>query len=117
MEKLECCIDKTVHADIVKQACDKMFSADEFEDMSMLFKMFADATRLKIMKALLEHEMCVCDLAALLNMTHSAVSHQLASLKKMRLVRSSKSGKNVYYNLADEHIEQIISTAYVHIKE
>ena len=117
MSRLECCTDKTVHKEIVEQACSKMFSNDEFEDMSMLFKMFADATRLKIMKALLEHEMCVCDLAVLLNMTHSAISHQLASLKKMRLVKSSKVGKNVYYNLADEHIEQIISTAYIHIKE
>ena len=117
MDRLECCKDKTVHMEVVNQIHSKMFSNEEFEDMSMLFKMFADATRLKIMKALLEHEMCVCDLAELLNMTHSAISHQLASLKKMRLVRSSKVGKNVYYNLADEHIEQIISTSYIHVKE
>lgn len=91
--EIEVCKEKVVHEEVVKQVLPKMFSKDEFEDMSMLFKMFADATRLKIMKALLEHEMCVCDLAALLNMTHSAISHQLASLKKMRLVRADKNGK------------------------
>ena len=109
--------DRIVHPEIVEEVEKKMLSEEEFEDLSLLFKMFADPTRLKVLKALFEQEMCVMDLAVLLKMTHSAVSHQLASLKKTRLVRSRKEGRVVYYSLDDAHIEKIFQTALEHIQE
>ena len=109
--------DRIVHPEIVEEVEKKMLSEEEYEDLSLLFKMFADPTRLKVLKALFEQEMCVMDLSVLLKMTHSAVSHQLASLKKTRLVRSRKEGRVVYYSLDDDHIEKIFQTALEHIRE
>lgn len=117
MENEELMQEKVVHMDVVQAVEKQMLSEEEFDDLSQLFKMFADATRLKILKALFEKEMCVGDLAYLLKMTHSAVSHQLASLKKSRLVRARKDGKAVYYSLDDTHIEQIFSKAQEHVRE
>ena len=105
-----------LHADVVEMVQKKMLNPDEFADLSLLFKMFADPTRLKILKALFESEMCVGDLAALLNMSHSAVSHQLSSVKKTRLIRYRKTGKVVYYSLNDAHIEDIFAKALEHIR-
>ena len=78
----------------------------DVDDMSLIFDMFSDSTRLKIMNALFVSELCVGDLAALLQMSTSAISHQLSSLKKTKLVKTKKIGKNVYYSMADEHIEK-----------
>lgn len=94
-----------------------MIKESEFDDMSMLFNMFADSTRLKIMNALFYEELCVSDLCQVLQMSPSAVSHQLASLKKTKLVKSRKVGKNVYYSMSDEHIKNIWKMAYDHITE
>jgi ArsR family transcriptional regulator len=94
-----------------------MITERDYDDMSLIFQMFSDSTRLKIMSALFVSELCVGDLAALLEMSTSAVSHQLASLKKTKLVTSRKIGKNVFYSMADEHIENIYRMAYEHIKE
>lgn len=89
----------------------------QFEEMSLLFKMFSDSTRLKILHMLFENERCVSDFVDELQMSQSAVSHQLASLKKTHLIKSRKSGKNVYYSLADEHIESIFKMALDHVNE
>lgn len=105
-----------LHKETVEMVKEKMLTREEFADLSLLFKMFADSTRLQILKALFESEMCVGDLAALLEMTHSAVSHQLSSLKKTRLIRSRKDGKVVYYSLNDDHIEDIFVKALEHIR-
>ena len=85
--------EKIVHPEIVAEVEKKMLSESEFEDLALLFKMFADSTRLKVLKALFEREMCVGDLAVLLKMTHSAVSHQLASLKKPGWCAAVKTAK------------------------
>ena len=90
---------------------------DVTEQMSVLFKMFADSTRLKIMQVLLNNELNVCEIAYLLNMTHSAISHQLATLKMTNLVKSRKNGKEVYYSLSDEHVSSIIAIGKEHIME
>ena len=79
--------------------------------------MFADATRIKILWILLESEMCVCELAEILGMTQSAISHQLSVLKQMKLVKNRREGKTVYYSLADGHIQTIISQGMEHIAE
>ncbi len=81
------------------------------------YKVFGDATRVKILCVLLESEMCVCDLAELLGMTQSAISHQLRVLKQMKLVKNRREGKTVYYSLADGHIQAIISQGMEHIQE
>ncbi len=81
------------------------------------YKVFGDATRVKILCVLLESEMCVCDLAELLGMTQSAISHQLRVLKQMKLVKNRRDGKTVYYSLADRHIQAIISQGMEHIQE
>jgi hypothetical protein len=94
-----------------------LLNEDEINGMSMLFSMLADGTRLKIMSALFISEMCVGDLAMLLNMTTSAISHQLSSLKKTKLVRTRKEGKNVFYSMDDEHIENIFKVTYLHVRE
>ena len=94
-----------------------MICEADVDDMSLIFDMFSDSTRLKIMNALFVSELCVGDLAALLQMSTSAISHQLSSLKKTKLVKTKKIGKNVYYSMADEHIEKIYQMTYEHIKE
>lgn len=95
----------------------EMLREREYDDLSMIFEMFGDSTRLKIMNALFARELCVSDLAAVLEMSHSAVSHQLSSLKKTKLVVSRKVGKQVYYSMADEHIKLIYKMALDHIRE
>lgn len=100
------------------ELCKKnMLKEKDYDEMSLIFDMFGDSTRLKIMNALFTHELCVGDLASLLEMSTSAISHQLASLKKTKLVVTRKIGKNVYYSMADEHIENIYRMAYEHINE
>lgn len=111
-------IEETIdHQAKIEQVAEMMLKEEEFADLALLFKMFADETRCKILKALSVSEMCVGDLCALLQLSQSAVSHQLASLKKTRLVRSRKSGKTVYYSLNDQHIFDLFRIAYEHISE
>ena len=86
-------------------------------DLAELFKVFGDSTRIKILWALDEAEMCVCDIAFLLNMTQSAISHQLRVLKQAELVKSRREGKIVFYSLEDEHVKQIFDQGLIHISE
>lgn len=86
-------------------------------DMSLLFKMFADSTRIKIMYALHEKSLNVCEISYLLKMTHSAISHQLATLKMANLVKCKKVGKEVYYSLIDDHVASILSIGKEHVLE
>lgn len=90
---------------------------DEAESLAEFFKVYADASRLKILYLLFHGEQCVCDIAKVLNMSQSAVSHQLALLKRNRVVKARRDKKHMYYSLADNHIEMIFNAAYEHIKE
>jgi len=90
---------------------------ETFYDLADLFKVFGDSTRIKILWALDEAEMCVCDIATLLNMTQSAISHQLRVLKQANLVKNRKEGKIVYYSLDDDHVKQIFDQGLIHINE
>ena len=116
MAKYECDCE-LIHEDKVNEVKEKMLSDDEYLDLSDLFKMFADSTRVRIMHALEKSELCVCDLANLLNMTKSAISHQLQSLRLMNLVKFRKEGQVVYYSLKDEHVKKIIDLGFEHISE
>ncbi len=101
----------------VEESRKQMVAEKEVDAMSEIFSMFGDSTRLKIMNALFAGELCVSDLASLLEMSTSAISHQLSNLKKTKLVVTRKRGKNVYYSMADEHIYNIYKMALEHVRE
>ncbi|ABN51484.1 MAG TPA: transcriptional regulator [Hungateiclostridium thermocellum] len=116
-EKRDSCECNVIHEDIVNKVKKNMPKEEHLYDLAELFKVFGDTTRIKILYALFASEMCVCDIAALINMTQSAVSHQLRVLKQARLVKYRKEGKVVYYSLDDDHIKQIFDQGYMHITE
>ena len=114
---IERCDCNVIHEDIVNQVRDKMPQEESLYDLAELFKVFGDSTRIRILWALQEAEMCVCDIAVLLNMTQSAISHQLRVLKQANLVKSRKEGKVVYYSLVDDHVREIFDQGLIHINE
>lgn len=111
------CEDNHVHLKSVAQTRLAMPKDEMLFDLAEFFKVFADSTRIKILCALHECELCVCDIAALLNMTNSAVSHQLKILRQANLVKNRKQGKEVYYTLSDNHVRQIFDLAVEHLEE
>ncbi|NLT12708.1 MAG: winged helix-turn-helix transcriptional regulator [Clostridiales bacterium] len=111
------CACSVIHEDVVNAVRLKMPEEPLLFELSELFRVFGDSTRMRILWALTEAEMCVCDITVLLGMTQSAISHQLRVLKQARLVRHRKEGKIVYYSLDDEHIRQILDQGLTHIKE
>lgn len=114
---VECCDFIHAHADIVKQVQEAMPGEDALYDLAELFRVFGDSTRIRILYVLFESEMCVCDIAQLLGMTQSAISHQLRALKNARLIKSRRDGKTVFYSLADSHVRTIINQGQEHISE
>ena len=116
-EDIERCDCNTIHLEVVDEVRDSMPDDEVTMDLADTFKVFSDFTRVKILIALLNHEMCVCDISALLGMTKSAVSHQLRILKQTNLVKNRRQGKVVYYSIADEHVETIISNCMEHVLE
>lgn len=116
-EEVEKCDFICVHEDIVKQVNEKMPEEEKLFDLAEFFKIFGDTTRIRMLYVLMCSEMCVCDLAQLLDMTQSAISHQLRILKQMDLVKSRREGKSVFYSLADGHIKTILSQGLEHIEE
>ena len=113
----ECCEIVEVHEDLLKIVKETMPDEEELNDLADLFKVFGDYTRIRILFVLFEAEVCVCDLAQALNMTQSAISHQLKILKQNRLVKSRREGKSIFYSLADEHVRTIIGKGREHIEE
>ena len=113
----EICDDILVHEDLLKSIGEKMPCEEELYDLAELFKIFGDSTRIRILFVLFESEACTCDLAAALNMTPSAVSHQLAILRRNKLIKSRREGKSVFYSLADNHVRTIISQGLNHLEE
>ena len=109
---VECCDFYQIHDDVVKAVKEKMPDDDDLYDLAEIFKVFGDSTRIKILYVLFEAEMCVCDIAQLLN-----ISHQLRILKQSKLVKNRREGKAVFYSLADGHVRSIIDQGYEHIKE
>lgn len=106
-----------VHEDIVAKVTEKMPSEEHLYDLADFFKVFGDTTRIKILFVLFQSEMCVCDIARILNVSQSAVSHQLRVLKQMKLVKNRREGKTIFYSLADDHIQTIINQGLEHIEE
>lgn len=114
MENHSCNI---IHKDVIEKVNGALPADETLYDLAEFFKVFGDSTRIKIICALFEAEMCVCDLAALLGITQSAISHQLRTLKAARLVRYRRDGKVIYYSLDDEHIKHIFDEGLRHITE
>lgn len=117
MKKISICEITTIHEDVIQKVKENMPEENVLYSLGDFFKLLGDGTRIKILNALFYSEMCVCDIAALLGMTQSAISHQLRVLKQGRLVKHRKEGKSVYYSLDDEHIKHIIEQGLTHIKE
>ena len=116
-ENAECCMEECVHEDLLKVVNETMPEETELYDLAELFKVFGDSTRIRILFVLFEAEVCVCDLAQALNMTQSAISHQLRILKQNKLVKSRREGKSIFYSLADGHVRTIIAQGREHIEE
>ncbi len=116
-QELDMCGFLCVHEDKVAQVQSTLPDEDTLSRLADLFKVFGDGTRIRILYVLFEAEVCVCDLAKLLGMTQSAVSHQLRILKQARLVKSRRDGKTIFYSLADEHVRSLIQQGTEHIHE
>ena len=116
-DQVEQCDFIHVHEKIVEKVNKAMPKEEQLQDLADFFKIFGDSTRIRILYVLSQSEMCVCDIASLLGMGQSAISHQLRVLKKMRLVKYRRDGKTVFYSLADSHIETILAQGMEHIEE
>lgn len=114
---IESCNCTVIHEAVINRVKEIMPEEEKLYDLADLFKVLGDSTRIKIICALFEAEMCVCDIAALLGMTQSAISHQLRVLKQGRIVKYRKDGKVVYYSLDDDHIKGIFNQGLIHIDE
>lgn len=114
---IEVCEFMHAHEDTVKSVRDGMPSDEALFDLAELFKIFGDSTRIKILYILFESEMCVCDIATLVGVSQSAISHQLRLLKQANLIKPRRDGKTVFYSLADDHVRTIINNGVNHIFE
>ena len=116
-KRIESCDCNVIHEDIIQKVKQQMPDEEPIYEVADLFKVFGDSTRARIICALSISELCVCDLSALLDMSQSAVSHQLRTLKQARIVKNRRSGKVVYYSLDDEHITSLFHVAFDHVME
>ena len=112
-----CCDTEEIHEELLKIVDETMPDETELDSLAELFKVFGDPTRIRILVVLFQTEVCVCDLARALNMTQSAVSHQLRILKQSRLVKNRRVGKSMFYSLADDHVRTMIAQGREHILE
>lgn len=117
MEFVDHCEITQVHQGAVDQVRQVLPPDEVLSDLADLFKIFGDSTRIKILYALLRSELCVCDIADLLGLTQSAISHQLRILKQNKLVKNRREGKSIFYSLADDHVRTIIAQGLEHIEE
>lgn len=114
---VDCCDFIHAHEELVEKVRRELPGEDTLYDLTELFRIFGDSTRVRILYVLFEAEMCVCDIAQLLGMTQSAISHQLRALKNVKLVTSRREGKTVFYALADSHVRTIIDQGLEHVRE
>lgn len=117
MEREALCDCDVIHQEAVDAARRNMTTGEEYAQLAALLKLFGDPTRVKILHALEQQELCVCDLAALLDLTKSAVSHQLKTLRLANLVKYRKEGQVAFYALADDHVQAILEMGFEHVRE
>ena len=111
------CAENEIHEELIEKVSENMPEEEILYDLAELYKIFGDSTRIKILYVLFESEVCVCDIAGVLGMSMSAISHQLRVLKQARLVKYRREGKTVYYSLSDEHVKTILAQGMDHISE
>ena len=116
-EETDLCEESHVHVDALRHAVEELPHEEMLYDLADLFKTFGDTTRIKILYALMESELCVCDIAELVGSSQSAISHQLRILKQARLVKFRKDGKSVFYSLSDDHVHTMLAQGMRHICE
>ena len=116
-EKIEQCPTTIIHKDLVDKVKNNMPQEEILYDLAEIFKVFGDTTRIKILYSLFKNEMCVCDMATIVGVSQSAISHQLRFLKQAKLVKYRKDGKVVYYSLDDDHVKNIFNAGLSHIEE
>lgn len=116
MERKYTCDCDVIHEEVVHNVQAQMLEEDMYQRLALLYKMFGDETRIRLLHALEHSEMCVCDLSVLLGLTKSAVSHQLKALRLANLVKFRKAGQVVYYSLADDHVKDIIDIGLEHLQ-
>ncbi len=114
---METCSTKVIHHELVEKVADSMPEPKLLIELAEFFKLFGDSTRISILYALLQNELCVCDICALLGMQQSAVSHQLRILRQARIVRNRREGRVVYYSLDDDHIARVLEVGMTHVRE
>lgn len=114
---VECCEALEIHKELIEKVNKTLPDEELLLDLAELFKVFGDSTRIRILYVLFEAEVCVCDLAETLNMTQSAISHQLKILKQNKLVKARRDGKSIFYSLADDHVRGIIEMGREHLEE
>ena len=117
LTSIETCMTKGIHQETVRGVRNLMPATVDLYELADLFKLFGDSTRITILWALTESEMCVCDLCALLKMKQPAVSHQLKNLKQARVVKARREGKVIYYSLDDDHIGKLLNLGMEHVRE
>ena len=117
LNDVERCEHYELHKDLISKIMNRLPEEDELYDLAELFKVFGDSTRIRILSVLFAEELCVCDLAEVLGMNQSAISHQLRILKNAKLVKNRRDGKQVFYSLADDHVSTIIAMGLEHIEE
>lgn len=111
------CEEKIINAETVSEVLKTLPKQEAIIDLSLVFKALSDPTRIKIIASLLQNELCVCDIAAVIGTTNSNISHQLRVLRNLKLVKFRKEGKVVYYSLDDHHVSQLMEVAFKHISE
>lgn len=114
---LPICDEQCTHEELVEKVRDLLPNEENLDAVAALFKVFGDKTRIKILCVLLESELCVCDIATLVNMSVSAVSHQLKTLKQSKLIKYRRNGKTVFYSLADDHVRIMLHNGIDHVNE
>ena len=120
MAKNKCCMEcdcNIIHADSVEKAKADLLQEHVLLEMADFYKALSDSTRIKIINLLCGHELCVCDISSLLNLTKSTVSHQLQNLKEINLIKARKQGKEVLYSLSDRHVEEVFEISHQHVME
>ena len=114
---IEVCDFLSAHESVITEVREHMPDEDTLFELAEFYKVFGDSTRIRILMVLCRHEMCVCDLATILSMNQSAISHQLRILKQARLISARREGKQVFYALADDHVHQLLDIAVTHLAE
>lgn len=112
-----CCDCDAIHEELVNDAKSKLLDDDKLLQISDFYKALSDSTRIKIINLLEKNELCVCDISVILNMTKSAVSHQLKNLREMNLIKCQRKGKEIWYTLADDHVKQVFDISLEHVLE